>query len=184
MTADLPRIYLDANVLLSYVNDAPERADVVQSLLARFTCLPPISRLPRSPTSRQTRNRATAQMMKRPLMNSGPRTHRSSSQSSLGLSHTGRGQSSGRHATMRPLVFVPPMPFTWPPLKSTRATASTHTRVRADATAGTLSFRPMSRNPMWTRRASPVPTTEQCNASTHHPRYAPKCAGRHACQDR
>lgn len=33
MTADLPRVYLDANVLLSYVNDAPERADVVQSLL-------------------------------------------------------------------------------------------------------------------------------------------------------
>jgi len=33
MTADLPRIYLDANVLLSYVSDAPERADVVQSLL-------------------------------------------------------------------------------------------------------------------------------------------------------
>ena len=33
MTADLPRIYLDANVLLSYVNDAPKLADVVQSLL-------------------------------------------------------------------------------------------------------------------------------------------------------
>ena len=33
MTADPPRIYLDANVLLSYVNDAPERADVVQSLM-------------------------------------------------------------------------------------------------------------------------------------------------------
>lgn len=33
MTANPPRIYLDANVLLSYVSDAPERADVVQSLL-------------------------------------------------------------------------------------------------------------------------------------------------------
>ena len=33
MTADLSRVYLDANVLLAYVNDEPERADVVQSLL-------------------------------------------------------------------------------------------------------------------------------------------------------
>lgn len=33
MTANPPRIYLDACVLLSYVNDAPDRADVVQSLL-------------------------------------------------------------------------------------------------------------------------------------------------------
>ena len=33
MTADPPRIYLDACVLLSYVNDASGRADVVQSLL-------------------------------------------------------------------------------------------------------------------------------------------------------
>ncbi len=33
MTADPLRVYLDANVLLSYVNDAPERAVLVQSLL-------------------------------------------------------------------------------------------------------------------------------------------------------
>ena len=33
MTAKPPHIYLDACVLLSYVNDAPGRADVVQSLL-------------------------------------------------------------------------------------------------------------------------------------------------------
>ncbi len=33
MKADAPRIYLDANVLLSYVNDAPGRADTIQCLL-------------------------------------------------------------------------------------------------------------------------------------------------------
>ena len=33
MTAKPPRIYLDACVLLSYVNDSPDRADTVQSLL-------------------------------------------------------------------------------------------------------------------------------------------------------
>ena len=33
MTANPPRAYLDACVLLSFVNDAPGRADVVQSLL-------------------------------------------------------------------------------------------------------------------------------------------------------
>jgi len=33
MKASPPRIYLDANVLLSLVNDAPGRADTVQSLL-------------------------------------------------------------------------------------------------------------------------------------------------------
>jgi len=33
MTAEAPLIYLDASVLLSYVNDAPERADMIQDLL-------------------------------------------------------------------------------------------------------------------------------------------------------
>ncbi len=33
MTAEAPRIYLDANVLIAYVNAAPKRADMAQSLL-------------------------------------------------------------------------------------------------------------------------------------------------------